>query len=65
LPAHFTEEQRSVVHELLASKDRVVALIGDAGTSKTTCAEYIAKGIQLAGCEVIRGHTSSFAMLLD
>jgi conjugative relaxase-like TrwC/TraI family protein len=52
LPAHFTEEQRSVVHELLASKDRVVALIGDAGTSKTTCAEYIAKGIQLAGREV-------------
>jgi conjugative relaxase-like TrwC/TraI family protein len=53
LPAHFAEEQRSVVHELLASKDRVVALIGDAGTSKTTCAEYIAKGIQLARHEVI------------
>jgi hypothetical protein len=53
LPAHFTEEQRSVVHELLASKDRVVALIGDAGTSKTTCAEYIAKGIELAGREVM------------
>jgi len=53
LPAHFTEEQRSVVHELLASKDRAVALIGDAGTSKTTCAEFIAKGIQLAGREVM------------
>ena len=37
----------------LGSQDRVMALIGDAGTSKTTCAKYIAEGIQASGQGVL------------
>lgn len=53
LPDHFTAEQKAVVRGVLASKDHIIALIGDAGTSKTTCAEYITQGIYATGREVL------------
>jgi conjugative relaxase-like TrwC/TraI family protein len=45
--------QRSVVHELLGSRDRVTMVVGDAGVGKTTALKEAVSGANAAGVKVL------------
>lgn len=48
-----TKEQRDAVLHVLRSKDRIVGVIGRAGTGKTTMLKEVAEGIREAGRKLI------------
>lgn len=48
----LSEEQRSAVHQILDSRDSVTALLGPAGSGKTTLIQEVQKGLNEAGHKV-------------
>jgi conjugative relaxase-like TrwC/TraI family protein len=52
LPSHFNKDQVKAVRAVLASKDTVTGMIGDAGTGKTTIMPEIIRGIEATGGSV-------------
>jgi conjugative relaxase-like TrwC/TraI family protein len=61
LEASLGADQRAAVQAILASKDRLVILQGDAGTGKTTSLRAILKGIEAQGSLVFACAPSSGA----
>ena len=50
---HLNESQRSAVHEILASRDQVMALEGTAGTGKTTALTAVRDATEREGYQVL------------
>ena len=67
LPSYFNKDQVKAVQAVLASKDAVTGIIGDAGTGKTTIMSEIIRGIEAAGGSVhaCAPSTSAKAVLHD
>ena len=61
LETSLGDDQRVAVQAVLASKDRLAILQGDAGTGKTTSLRAIIKGIEAQGCLVFACAPSSGA----
>ena len=61
LETSLGDDQRAAVQAILASKDRLIILEGDAGTGKTTSLRAIIKGIEAQGALVFACAPSSGA----